>query len=981
LGRFFDVIIPEVHRYEGTISQYMGDGFMALYGAPVAHEDHARRALLSALAIRRAVDSGVILPDGRNVPVALRIGVNTGFVIIGKVGNDRSMDFTAVGDTTNVAARLQQGASPGDILISAATHRFAPNVVDLESVGDLQLKGKRDVVTAYKVIRPRRPKLQPTTEPVASQLVGRDKELAGLHAALDDVETGQGQIVGLVGDPGMGKTRLLREFARTLIPHRATYLEGRCLPYGTGAPYFLIADLLRNNIGLEESDSPEATAEKLSRALSEVGLNVGQDSPYLLRLMGLDGGAQLPNATPEGFKHRVFGVLSQLAMRGSLRRTLILALEDLHWVDRASSEFLVTFSERMAGARILLIGTYRPGYSPPWSTKSYATQISLRPLTAIESNTVVEQFRPEIADHEVLVVINKSEGNPFFIEELVRHIADRERAGTSVPHTIHDVITARIDRLTPAAKRVLLAASVLGREFTADLLARVVGGAATLQKLLKELVRSEFLYERADLSKTTYVFRHGLTQEVAYGMLLSDSRARYHASAGAAIADSNAGRLSAVAELLAHHFGLGDRDEEAVRFALLAAENAQQRWANEQALAYFSAALQRLAMMPQTEQNKLLRVDAVLGQAESMFALGRQAEHVDALHSIKPLIEQSSDDRRKASWLYWMGFLHSFTGGKPEIAITYCREAAAIASRSGFKDVEAHANCCLAHVSVLAGDLSKALRAGEAALPVFEAQSNAYWACRTLWGMSMAANALGSWSDSLAFCHRALDHGRSVNDNRLIIVGWMRTGSTLILQGRPVEGIACCERALALTPTPFDARMIRSIRAYGWIRSNEIERGTIELEEETRWFEGSNLKYTWSYFTLWLSEAYLLSGRKEHALSLAKAALATAEALSYRHLQGFAYRLKAEILAQSHEALTSVDRAIEILRDVGARNDLAKAYLVKAGLEPGPRGRELLFEALGHFEALGTLDEITRARRLLEPPEGLLKESGEKRAP
>jgi class 3 adenylate cyclase/tetratricopeptide (TPR) repeat protein len=970
LSQFFDIVVPLVHRYEGTISQYLGDGFMALFGAPFAYEDHARRGLLSALAIRGALVDGTVLSNRQKVELSVRQGLNTGFVVIGKVGEDLLMEFTAVGDTTNVAARLQQVAAPGDILISAATRRSAPDCVELEPAGELQLKGKREPVTAYKVLGPRT-NAEGAAQPLPGQLIGRERELAALEDALSDAETGRGNIVGLVGDPGLGKSRLLREFRRTLAPRRVTYIEGRCLPYAAAAPYGLVLELLRSHCDLRETDPLEDAAAKVHHALSGVGLDADRDTPYLLRLLRLTGAVQPPKVSPEAFKHRVFEILTQLTLRGSRQRPLVFALEDLHWIDAASLEFLVALSERLAGAAVLLVAAYRPGYSPPWTMRSYATQLALRPLSDADSAKIVETLITAPRRDAIEAIVAKAEGNPFFLEELARNAQEHaggRGASISVPDTIHDVITARIDRLTSAAKRVLQAASVLGREFAIETLAQIVDDSIPVEDCIRELVRSEFMFERAAPSETTFVFRHALTQDVAYGTLLSDRRARYHALAGAAIARGHGDRLSAVAELLAHHFGLSDSDDQAVRFGLMAAENAQHRWANDQALSYFASVLRRLDAMPVTPHNELIRIDAVIGQAEVMFALGRHAEHVTSLEALRPLIERCRNDRREAAWNYWMGFLQSFVGGKPEVSIAYCREAAAIASRAGLDDLLAYSNCCLAHVSVLAGDLAGAMQAGEAALSVFERENNIYWACRTLWGMSMAANALGSWARGLAICKRALDYGNSVSDTRLIIVGWMRTGSTLIFQGRPAEGVACCDRALALNPTVFDARMIRSIRAYGRIRGREhVDAGVRELQEETSWFQSSNLRYTWTHFSLWLAEGYLLLGRTDEALDLAKAALAASETLGYRHLQGFAHRVIGEIMmgADAEAAAKSLGRAIEILGAVGALNDLAKAYVLQARLESPLRAHDLFEQAMQRFESLGTIDEIANLRAAL----------------
>src|SRR5262245_28925006 len=247
-------------------------------------------------------------------------------------------------------------------------------------------------------------------------------------------------------------------------------------------------------------------------------------------------------------------------------------------------------------------------------------------------------------------------------------------------------------------------------------------------------------------------------------------------------------RTGEVAGLLAHHFGLSDNADKAVDYALLAAEEAHRSWANTEALTHFNAAIKCLEGMPTTEGNRLRRIDAIVKQAEVMFALGRHVEHIQALEGIRRLVEETADAPRRAAWHYWVGFLHSFTGGRPDVALDHCREASAIADRAGLDEIRGFAECCIGHVSVLAGDLSSALAAGERALAIFEPRGNVWWACRALWGLSMATNGLGRWEQGLAYCRRALGYGREVNDLRLKVVGLWRTGSIHIRRGDPEVG-------------------------------------------------------------------------------------------------------------------------------------------------------------------------------------------------
>jgi class 3 adenylate cyclase len=382
LNRFFALALDAVHRYEGTINQFLGDGFMALFGAPLSHEDHARRGVLAALTLQRTLKEAD-LGQPYNVECAFRMGLNSGLVVVGSIGDNLRMDYSAIGDTTNLAARLQQVAAPGTLLMSDATSRLIQGYIRVEALPPIEVRGKTEPVTAYNVLGtlPRRSPIVSRGERTLSQFVGRERELATLEALFTQVASGQGQVVGIIAEAGGGKSRLLYEFRQRLQDKRVTYLEGRCLSYGSRIPYHPIIDLIRNNCSLTETESLESLIEKVYVALQEVGMDVEASAPYLLQLLGMQEGTEaLTILTPEAVRVRTFDTLLQMSLKGSQQRPLIFEIEDLHWVDKTSEDFLSAFVESLAGASILLLATYRPGYRPAWIEKSYATQISLQSL-------------------------------------------------------------------------------------------------------------------------------------------------------------------------------------------------------------------------------------------------------------------------------------------------------------------------------------------------------------------------------------------------------------------------------------------------------------------------------------------------------------------------------------------------------------------------------------------------------------------------
>jgi class 3 adenylate cyclase/tetratricopeptide (TPR) repeat protein len=974
VSSFLATSFAEVDRYGGTAPQFTGDGFMALFGAPVTQEDHVQRALLAALAIQRALggtrDINISGRDKLDVPV--RIGIHTGPVVFGPIGDQLRMDYTAIGDTANVAARIQQAAEPATILMSNTTYVLAQSYARAEPVGPLVLKGKAEPITAYRLldISQARAALRPSTAASRTTFVDRQGDMAILNNFLRQVEGGHTQAVGIVGEPGIGKSRLLAEFRRQLADDRITWIEGRCVSYGTAIPYLLMIDLLRSNCGILETDTPTSIIEKVCSGLDRAGMAPDRDAGVLLHLLGLKDVDPLAHANPEAIKAKSFEVFHQVNIKLSQARPLVLLLEDLHWIDKISEEFLAYLAKNIGEARILMLATYRPGYHPPWLDKPYARQIPVQPLSRDDSIDVVRSVLNteriiELATEEIVA---KADGNPLFLEQLTLHAGEAKdlRSGLMVPDTIHDVVMARIDGLPEHLKQFLQMASVIGREFSVRLLGAIWTGATPLEDLLRELSRLEFIDERIVGDGVTYVFHHALTQEAAYGSLLERHRRAHHAAVGRALEHLYRDRREEVSELLALHFGHSEEAEKAIDYAMLAAQKSQRRWANTEALAYFADALRLLDTLPDTNANRLRRIDAVLDQAEVKYALGRHAEHIQALEEIRSVVDDAADPRRRATWCYWAGFLHAISGGRPDVAIEYCREAATIALACGLEEINATAESCLAQVYMVAGRLREGLQAGEQALAIFEDRGNRWWAGRTLWHLTAIANYLGDWAASLDYCRRGLEHGVALQDLRLRVVGWTRLGLAHILQGDIKRGLECCNEALALAPLARDAAWAKVVRGYGRIKAGGVDDGIEELRAALAWFESSHMRWTHVIGAVWLAEGYLRQGDLVCARPLIDHVLATSRATGYVHQEGRACWLMGECIAIDAPAAAEnhVATAMQIFQRVGARNDLAKAMVTRAALRQRAgdlvAARQLLDEASAIFHTRGTRGEFTR---------------------
>lgn len=979
IHEFMDTALAAVHRYDGSTPQFTGDGFMALFGAPVAYEDHMRRALLAALAIHDAVRSGFVERAAHaGAEIQVHIGIHTGLVVFGSVAGNLRMDPTAIGDAANVAARLQAAAAPGTILASEEAYLIARGYAQFEEVGPLLLKGKGNPIATYRLLGVSHHLSTREDETLGRRpFVNRKGELSVLLDLVRAVEGGHGQALGIVGEAGIGKSRLVAEFRRR-VGGAMNWIDGRCPSYGASTPYLVFLDLLRSICGIAETDPPDVIASTLRAVLLEFRMDPQKDSVSLMYLLGIGELESTPIfSNPEGVKAKAFELLRQLCIVFSRRRPLVLAIEDLHWVDNTSEEFLLFLADAVSGARILLLATYRPGYRLPWINKSYAAQIALQPLSRTDSLAVVLSVPGHLDQPVTEAILAKADGNPLFLEQLALHVGETctSQSVGMVPNTIHDVVSARIDRLPERTKHLLQTASVIGREFSLSLLAALWQGADPIDRHLDELLRLEFINEETARDGVIYVFRHALTQEMAYVSLLERYRRALHTRIGREIEGFYQGRTDEVIDRLALHFGRSDEIDKAVDYAILAAEKAQRGWANSEALTYFGDALRRLQSMPDTEANRLRRVDAVLKQADVRYGLGQYTEYLNILSSIRKLVADLDDPERSAAWHYWTGLLYSVTGSRPELAIEHCREATEIATANGLEEIDAVTSSCLAQVYIVAGRLGDAIESGERALAFFEARADRWWAARTLWFLAVAANYLGDWPASVDYCRRGLDHGAALGSPLSKSVqpqGWARMGAAYIQQGNVERGLQCCEEALAFEPIlPRDAALVRAVHGYGQIKAGRFDAGIAELSRALAWLDRSAFRFTYLAFALWLAEGYLRFGDTTSARPFIQGILDASSANGYIYIEGRAHWLMGDCLAAEGVpgAEDHVEIAVQILNNVGARNDLTKALLTRAALrqrnDDTAAARRLLEEALISFRDLGTLDEPARVEAAL----------------
>jgi class 3 adenylate cyclase/tetratricopeptide (TPR) repeat protein len=733
MSRAFELMLAEVHRYEGTVNQFLGDGIMALFGAPIAHEDHARRTVHAALGIRKVLEEYQDeLRSRRGIAFQVRQGLNTGMVVVGSIGNDLRMDYTAVGDTTNVAARLQTAAAPGRILLSEATQRLVGGYFYTRSLEELVVKGKAGPVRAWDVISARvaRGRLDVEAERGLTPFVGRDQELELLFQCFEKTKASHGQVVFVAGEPGIGKSRLLLEFRRRL-GDEATWLEGRSVSFGRSMAFHPLVDLLRRNFHIEEGDAEATIGTKLERAVLRLGEDLRLLLPYLRHLLSVDpGDPTVSTMDPEERRGEIFDALRRLTVRASEVRPQVQVFEDAHWMDQATAEYLLFTADSIPASRVLRILTYRTGYIHPFGERTYHTRISLNTLSTEHSIEMAQAMlaAERLPEELKSLIFRKAEGNPFFVEEVIKSLQEvgalrrDERSYVLakrldeilVPDTIHDVIMARIDRLKEEPKRTLQLASVIGRDFTRRLLDRLAENLTRIEEILQELKGIEFIYEKSLFPEPAYMFRHSLTQEVAYSSLLVQRRKELHRRIGLAIEELYANRLPEQYEVLAYHFAKGEEWHKALEYLLKAADKAAWALATREALALYDEAL-----------GAVRRLDAAVGPDIPM-----------AIHQAK-------------SDIYFVRSDFERSRAEGERLLTLAR-------RLGDRQREGTALVGMCHASLRAHDFDRALGCAGEAIKVAEKMDAKLIQASGHFIMSSAYAVTGRLDEAREECDRAL---------------------------------------------------------------------------------------------------------------------------------------------------------------------------------------------------------------------------------
>jgi class 3 adenylate cyclase/tetratricopeptide (TPR) repeat protein len=999
-------MMEAVHRYEGTVNQVMGDGIMALFGAPLAHEDHAVRACYAALRMQESVKLyAAEVQRTAGVPISIRAGLNSGEVVVRSIGSDLRMDYTAVGQSTHLAARMEQMAMPGSILITPGTLALSEGYVDVKPLGPVAVKGLAEPLEVYELVGAVtvRSRFQAAAVRGLTSFVGRESELDQLRQALELARAGHGQVVAVVGEPGVGKSRLYWEFSHS---HRAQgwlMLEAGSVSYGKVTNYLPIIELIRAYFQIESADDTHKIREKVTGKLLSLDRQLEPCISPILWLLDVQiEDEKWEQLDPPQRRQRILDGVKRLLLHESQVQPLMVLFEDLHWIDSETQALLDSLVESLHTARLFLLVNYRPEYSHGWGSKTYYRQLRIDPLPSESAEALLDALLGSDATLAPLkrLVIERTEGNPFFIEESVRSLVEtgvlagkhglyhltRVVQGLQVPATAQAMLAARIDRLAPEDKRLLQAAAVIGTDVPWGLLKIVVDEPEDrLRRGLAQLQATEFLYETRLFPDLEYTFRHALTHEVTYGGLLHDRRRELHARIVGAIEALHGDRLDEQVERLAQHALRGEVWAKAVAYLRQAAAKAVARSANREAVSCLEQALGALPHLPESPEIREQAIDLRLELQIPLNSLGEIERLLDYLRQAELLAGALGDLPRMGRVAAHMTFGLNVTGRSAEAAASG-EQALAIARTVGDPALEVQVNYRLGQAYRWLGEYPRALAAfkrnvdalvGDLQTERFGMPGLAAVMSRAYMGWCLAD--LGEVPAALAVAEEAVRMAEAAGDRYGLAFSQSRVGLIHLRQGDPDRALPWLERSLDGSRR-FNLE-IQSLTTAGPLGETRIACGaTTEafalLEQAAEQAASIRFVLVLPEILRALGEGYLLAGQLAEARHTAERMLDLTRAAGQRHSVGEALRILGEAHARANaaeagEAEASYREALGIAAQIGTRPLAARCHLGLGKLYRRTGKRQ---EAQEHLTTAMTMYREMGMRFYLEQAEAAMRE-------
>jgi len=901
-ARALETLIEKVQSFGGRVEALGQRALEAAFGVePI--EDAPRRAAHAAMAIQRAVER---IRGASPAPLATRIAIHAAQAMVAQAGRLVHIDQEAKEQGAAVLDDLIAAAEAGSILASPAAGALLERRFELVAVG-----APDGSPTAFRLVGREGPGLAPAGR--MASFVGRHQEMAVLHSRLQAALRGRGQLVSIVGDAGIGKSRLVYELSQSVSAEQVTYIEGRCLSYGSTIPYLPVLDLIRGVCRIGEADDAVGAGEKIRHTLERAGMDPGKLTPYLLDFLGYkDGTEGLELVAPDTIKAAVSEALRQITLGASQRQPFLVVIEDLHWIDQASEELVASMVDGLPGAAVLFVVTHRPGYEPPWANRSFATQLSLPPLSNEDSLTVTRSVLPGVSlPHAVAeVILSRAEGNPFFLEELARSIQDRgSLAGDlAVPDTVQGVLLSRIGHLGETERALLQSAAVIGKDVPLPVLAAVAQlPEVALVQALRHLGAAEFLYEIASFPEVKFRFRHALTHEVAYESLRAERRRQLHARIVLAIEAIHSDHLLEDVDRLAHHATRGELWEKAVEYSRQAGAKAAARSAHLQAVAYFEQGLGALVHLPEDRARLEQAIDLRLELRNSLHPLGDPERILALLREAEGLARTLDDPRRLGRVFSFMAQFFRLMGHL-DLAVELAERALALADRLREAPLWVVANMFLGSAYDARGQYRKAadvLKKSVEALPGTSLGQDVRFAglvpvfSRIYLVYCLAE--LGDFREGLVYGDEGIRLAEAADDAYSLIFASCGLGTLYLLKGDVGPAIETLERGLALCRTlnlPVALPLIACPLGAAYSLAGRSSDAISLLEEGAREGLAMGRMGGHSLIVMRLGEAYLLAGRLDEADDAARRALQMARERSERGHEAYALHLLGEVVAR-----------------------------------------------------------------------------------
>jgi class 3 adenylate cyclase/tetratricopeptide (TPR) repeat protein len=914
-----------VHRFEGTVNQVLGDGIMALFGAPVAHEDHAVRACYAALAMQATMRQyAEEVRRSHGLEMQARVGLNSGEVVVRAISNDLHMDYSAVGQTTHLAARMEQLATPGSIRLTAATLRLAEGLVQVNALGQFPVKGLPEPVEVFELVGAStiRGRLQASAARGLTRFVGRQQELLALQQVLVQAGMGHGQVVALVGEPGVGKSRLVYEFVHSHHTSGWLVLESTSVSYGKATPYFPVIDLLRRYCHIEDHDDTRTIRAKVTGQVLTLDPALQDTLSALLSLLdALPEDSPFLTLDPPQRRQRTLDALKRIFLRESQEQALLLVFEDLHWIDSETQALLNSLVESLPTARLLLVVNYRPEYQHGWGSKTYYTQLRLDPLPPVSADALLQALLGDDASLQPLtqLLIARTEGNPFFLEESVRTLVEtgvlvgkpggyrlaQVLPTIQVPATVQAVLAARIDRLPPEEKRLLQTAAVIGTEVSLPLLQAIADmPEEALQRGLAHLPAAELLYETRLFPEPEYTFKHALTHEVAYGSLLLERRRVLHARIVEALEALAGERVAEQVERLAHHALRGEVWDKALAYGRQAGEKAMMRSAHREAIESFEQALSALPHLPEQRDTREQAIDLRLALRSALFPSG-DSRHILAVLREAEALAATLDDPRRLGQVSGFLAIHFLNRGERDQAITLAQRALDLAMASGDVGLHVIATHYLGETYRAQGAYRRAIdcykqtlpslegarrreRFGQVTLPAVRSRANLAW-CHAELGAFAEGNALGD--EGLRIAEAAAHPGS-------LMFAALGVGRLSLLQGDLRRALPLLERAMGICQDanlPGYFPLMAAALGAGYTLGGRVDDAVPLLTQALEQTIATERAGWQTQCSLHLGEAQMMAGQLEEAHALAERALALARTHQGRGNQAYALCLLGDV--------------------------------------------------------------------------------------